>query len=156
MMAQPSENHLHFMQELKASQFAVWMVARLLSKWGYPVVIPPYHVAPTADVHEQYSDDGDLNILYKVEVKHVSVNFTNAKDWPFKDFIIDGREQYDQKFPEPKFYIVVSDDYAAVGIVDTTKTKREWFVDMRADAYGHVKAYWVCPLDLVTFRQMEM
>lgn len=149
-------NHAKFLSHLAASDAAVWLVARWLGSGGQSVRIPPTAKAPTREEWDGYVDGGDLFLEKRVEVKHLSVSFTNRKDWPFKDkFIVCAKHSFDRASPKPYVYVILNQakTHAAVVKGDTHKY---WQVGTRKDSrYDNVEQeFYLCPMDQVQFATM--
>jgi len=73
-------------------------------------------------------------IQMKVEVKHLSINFTNRHDWPYRnEVIVDGKYTYDKKTPEPLMYVQWSNDYAAYICIHVRNTRSHWYESEKYD-----------------------
>lgn len=148
--------HQAFLRDLERSQDAVWHVSRWLSRRGLCVRVPPTSFAPRAEDWRDYSDSGDLFIEQRVEVKHLSAQFTGRHDWPFPDFIVCGKGAHDRAEPKPYCYIVLSKDKQTAGIV-MGDTDHEWSVSMRKNRLapsGPPKPFYVTTPDRVTFAKI--
>lgn len=151
-----AEMHKKFLAILDQSREAVWTVAQWLSSRGYSVSIPAQRNAPTYEQRLQYSDNGDLFIEQRIEVKRLSVNFTGRHDWPFgKDFIVTSRSSYERAFPKPYCYVVLSNDKTHMGIAMCSDDDK-WTVGVRKDSRfdDMEQEYVFCPIDLVKFARM--
>ena len=143
-----ADNHTKFLEHLKESKTAVWVVARWLSERGYSVKINPTPVADKHENWESYADNGDIEINQRVEIKEVSQTFTSTADWPFgTEFIVCARHSFDRATPKPFAYIILSkcNKYAAIVMVSTHKY---WYVERRKDSrYEDVsQEFYFCPL----------
>lgn len=152
-----TENHKRFLEHLSGSLDAVWVVAKWLQSSGYAVTVNPIKKAPSADQWKEYVDGGDLEIRQRVEIKHISRNFTGRQDWAFgDDFIVCARHSYDNAKPKPYAYIVVSGDYKACAIVPAS-TAQQWRVDKRGDSRysgNYSQEFYFCPIELVQWRSL--
>ena len=84
---------------------------------------------------KDFKDDGDMCIYkgdksYRIEVKGLSCDFTNASDWSFKDFIVCAKHSYDNSTPKPYAYMILNKDKTHMGIVNT-RTYLDWGVVSR-------------------------
>jgi len=111
--------HAQFQVKLARSQVSVERMATWFRDRGDHVWIPPHTIAPTHAEWADHSDGGDLFVngeLY--EIKRLSVEFTDADDWPFPSFIVDDAGTYDRKDREPRYYYVLNESMTHAGIVD--------------------------------------
>lgn len=155
------ESHKKFKERLASSELGRWYIARWFSRLGWGVSMAPSYAAPQFEDRKAYSDNGDLVInrgerLERVEVKHLSVSFTSADDWPFKDFIVDGKESFDSKKKKPDYYVVVSNDFMALAILSVS-TRESWNVEKRADknCNGHQKDYYVANKETPLYHKLD-
>lgn len=162
------KNHEKFLEHLKTSDEAIWLVARWLRSKGKCVMIPPYTAAKKASQWKDHVDGGDLYIvdfdkngkitMKRLEVKKLGVNFTSAYDWPFRNkFIVCAKHSYDSADPKPEGYIIVSNDKNYFAFVPTT-TKNDWYVEQRNDSryIGVIQDFYFCPKNLVMFRKLDL
>jgi len=151
-------NHQRFLKHLSESEKAVWVAAIWLNSKGYPVKV---NVAPKAtrrDEWKNYADHGDLEIVQRVEVKRLGVNFNDYADWPFGDkFIVCAKHAFDRAMPKPHAFIILSNDFASVAIVKGD-TFKYWYVEVRADSrYESVEQkFYFCPIELVEFHRINI
>lgn len=156
-------NHDKFLSHLKSSDLAVWLVAKVLHGRGYSVEIPASSLAERHEDWKEHADSGDLYIWKgkeakrRIEVKHLSVNFSCRKNWPFGEkFIVCAKHSYDRAAPKPHAYIIVSQDCkTAASVFGSSKDK--WRVEQRHDSrYENVKQeFYFAPLELVKFFPLE-
>jgi len=152
-------NHKRFLQHLEKSASAVWFVAMWFWGKGYTVTMPFITMASGHEQWRDHADNGDLEVLIgnerkRVEVKHLGVCFTGREDWPFPDFIVCAKHSFDNAQPKPDYYIVLSNDKEAMGIVDTSYAS-EWTTSRRTDSRykGIDQDFYVCRPDRVIWRK---
>jgi hypothetical protein len=147
--------HQQFLKRLADSRPAVHAVADWLRARGESVIVPETRYAPSADVHEQYADNGDLFLSRGriVEVKQISRCFYFPSDWPFgHEFFIDTTERIEYFADKRVSWIIVSADYAAIGIV-LPETKPNWYVTKATSRFtGKEKRYTAVATEHVIFR----
>jgi len=151
-----------FVDDLRASDPARWLVARWIVSNGHTVIVPPIRIRPFAAVRGDYADRFDLLILdspdrlikldavgvYGVEVKHrTSLDFSGRGDFPFGSIIVDHAAAYDHKSPKPFAYVILSASLRHAAIVPCS-TFPEWTREP-LPARGRVRDHYFCPLDLV-------
>jgi len=142
-----------FVEDLKASHSAVQVAAEWLRSSGYPVIVRPTFVRPTAEERRQYSDGGDLEILQRVEVKQrPEIDFKDPRDFPFSSIIVDVCHAYDQARPKPHAYMILNASLSAAFVVKCS-TRRQWSRVERT-ARGRARDYYECPLNLTEFVRM--
>jgi len=98
----------------------------------------------------EYSDDGDLGLVQRVEVKRrQTLTFTSKEDFPFDTLIVDACHCYDKARPKPVFYIIFNYEMTAAFIVEGD-TYPYWKKVERFDTQKNRKRlFYECPLDKV-------
>jgi len=139
-------NHEKFQAHLRASNHATWLVARWLTERGRNVNVRGLHVAPRADDWQEYADQGDLEVLLRVEVKQLSADFTDAADWPFPDFMVCAKHSWDAANPKPYRYCYLNAAGTHMAILNPRKTRKSWWVVTRTDSrYDNIEQeFYVC------------
>lgn len=128
-----TENHKRFLQHLEASEGGVWKAARWLHKQGLPVKVNVSGKAPSAEQWSKYTDQGDLEVSMRVEVKNLSADFTSRDDWPFGgDFIVCAKHAYDNARPKPYAFIYLNRARTTLAIVKGESRPR-WVIKTRRD-----------------------
>lgn len=145
-----------FLADLRNSRGAVMVAAEWLSAKGYPVVVRPTFERPDASQMAAYADDGDLEIIQRVEVKRrVSMTFTSKADFTYPTLIVDACPCYDNARPKPYAYIILNRDCTAAFIVNVRETFSKWVRTEKTDRFkNRVRAFYECPMSLVTFEAM--
>jgi hypothetical protein len=152
------EARRQFLDALWYSEPARWRVARWFSTRGYAVSLPSaMHSHHLERVFGQ-EDEGDIQITMRIEVKQISSEFTCREDWPFPDFIVTSRYQFDYSRPRPHAFAVVNPSATHIGIVMTRKWKT-WTIDRRNGVAGididATKEYYIAKLDDVRFYKLN-
>ena len=84
-----------FIKDLRESRDAVMVAAEWLNKKGFPVVIKPTFERPKSSDMAEFADDGDLEIMQRIEVKRrKSLTFTSKEDFPYDTLIIDANKSF--------------------------------------------------------------
>ena len=148
-----TSNHNKFLEKLERSDLYVWYVAKWLHKLGYSVSVPVNPKAPRPQVWKEYADQGDLHVLIRVEVKAPEIVFTGKDDWPYKEFYVCNKYQYDRSEPKPQMFFIMSQDGKYAGMVNS-ETLDKWFEKEIIDDYGRKKIVYCCPLDMVKWIQI--
>lgn len=128
-----------FVSHLKDSEDARWFVARWLSGRGHTVTLKPLKIRPTSADHAEYVDDGDIQAeLGRFEVKRLGVDFTNASDWPFKDYIVCGKNAWDRAEPKPYAFVTLSSNMKFAGVLmpDPATWVVKTIIDKRYNGYS--------------------
>jgi len=151
-----SEQHEKFLQRLAASSQAVLAVARNQHRKGRTVEIPPLHFAPTAAVHEKYSDGGDLYVVTRrrIEVKHLGVNFTGPFDWPFKEVLVSSAASVERAKGSVLYYVSVSNDLSCACIIPGDTSERWYKVEKLNSVTGNVEKFYACPIACAQFEEL--
>jgi hypothetical protein len=142
----------HFARDLENSQDAVWHVARWLSGRGHHVTVRATHLRPDPSRLREYSDQGDLEIIQRVEVKHrPDLQFTSKSDFPYPSVIVDVAHAWDNAKPKPYAYVILNAPMT-VGIVVLGSSAGKWTREETWDRKRNRKrVFYHCPLDSVTF-----
>jgi hypothetical protein len=100
----------NFIKDLRESRDAVMVAAEWLNKKGFPVVIKPTFERPKSSDMAEFADDGDLEIMQRIEVKRrKSLTFTSKEDFPYDTLIIDVCHTYDKAKIKPYAYIILNE-----------------------------------------------
>jgi hypothetical protein len=151
-----SDQHEQFLQRLAASSRAVFAVAQMQHARGRTVEIPKIRFAPTAAEADDYVDGGDLMIVarFRIEVKHRSINFTGADDWPHPNVFVSNAAAVERGDNDVLYYVTVSSDCRNIAVI-SRKTRPHWhIVEKVASNTGNRERFYACPLDLVTFEAL--
>jgi hypothetical protein len=145
-------NHEKFLIHLNNSSEAVFVVAKYLYLKGLDVRINALKKSKSHSEWKKFKDDGDLFIYhkknkYRIEVKGLSCDFTDDKDWAFKDFIVCAKHSYDNAKLKPYAYFILNKNKTHIGRVKSS-TKHNWNVVSRKDnRYKNVKQeFYTCEL----------
>lgn len=147
------EEHAEFLKGLRVSDKGSLIVSLLLQHFGMKAWVNPRSDAPHHKDWREHSDDGDVTAEVIVDVKALSYHFTCREDWPFPDYIIDGKYRFDEKSPKPVLYIHLSDDYWHFGLLCVQATRRHWKISTKP-AKGKPAVNYAVDPDLVTFYKM--
>jgi len=139
-----------FVADLRASERAVERVARWLRERGYPVILRPTDIRPSAEQRAGYTDEGDLAILQTVEIKHRQFSFSTRESYPFPTAIVDNCAYFDKKRPRPCMYLLVNKEMTGALIVPVRDTLQHWRRE-RFFANGREKDIYVCPVEFTSY-----
>jgi hypothetical protein len=141
-----------FIQALQESQTYVNAVASWMAMHDCDVVIKPTLIAPSTEVRHEYIDSGDIEIRQRVEVKHISIGFTCAEDFPYPTIIVDEVHKVD-RIPRGQLwgYVIVNEAGTHVCCL-RADTKGRWTIQRRHDKKeGAERAFYVCPVAIGMF-----
>ena len=152
-----ARDHVKFNKFLKDSEDSVWRVAHWLWQRGHHVRIGRKSQEHGREEWREASDDGDLEICLRVEVKGLSAQFTGPDDWPFSPhFIVCAKHAWDLAMPKPYGFIYISKDEHHLAFLkgDTSKF---WTVERRKD--GRMEEaeqdYYFVPMGLVSWGSFD-
>lgn len=150
----------NFAQRFIDSRPALFRVAEWLHEFDYYIAIPPMFLKKKHERTEDYQDHGDMFITKndgprkRIEVKGLSVSFTDAMDWPFRDVIVSNKAAVDRGANEVNAYISLSADMDHIVIVKAD-TREHWYVEKRTPkTTGVPEDFYLCPIELVTFKDI--
>jgi hypothetical protein len=146
-----SDQHTRFQLRLVRSRPAVDVTADWLRQLGYEVEVPDMRVAPTADQHEDFADQGDIRVTQIVEVKGLGINFTGAHDWPFREVFVSSVSSVDRPMTRVMAWVNLSKDLQYAAIIPRD-TRPSWYVrEVKLSTTGNVQLNYCCPTKLVIF-----
>jgi hypothetical protein len=142
-----------FRADLEDSSRWVQKVASWLHDSGNRVVLNPVRFRPSSDRLEEYSDDGDLGIIHRLEVKHRNLSFTGAEDFPYPTIIVDAARLWDEAKPKPYGYILLNQKgtHAAVAL---GRDWKKWKKTKRKDSMRtppREREYYEAPVHTLRF-----
>jgi hypothetical protein len=141
-----------FPSDLEESQIAVWRVARWLVERGNNVTVRATHVRDTLENMADFSDEGDIEIVQRVEVKRrPDIEFRSRETFPYDSIIVDVAHAWDRARPKPFTYIILnaSRTYAAIVRGETFKW---WTKTKKRDRFKkRDRTFYECPIEHVTF-----
>lgn len=143
-----------FIQDLKDSQRAVMVAARWLLDKGYSVTVKPLRIRPTVEQMSEYSDDGDLEINERIEVKGRKIDFTSKEDFPYPSIIVDVAHSWDNAKPKPAMYILFNKSMTHIALV-RRGTSSKWSKVTKMDRFkNRERTFYECPIELVEFQKI--
>jgi hypothetical protein len=146
----------NFIDDLLASQKAVWIAAQLLVDCGETIMMRPLSIRPDIKDMSKYADQGDIFILREggwraVEVKHRTLEFTGKDDYPFPTVIVNNRHIWDRADPKPFAHIIFNKDLSVLCLV-MSETSDQWKLVEKMDyAKNRMRTFYVCPKELCGF-----
>lgn len=141
-------------KRLQHSHVAVRRTAVWLTERGHKIEIAVQSLAPRPEQWRRYVDGGDLFMDggRRVEVKHLSRQFTGKHDWPFTPhFIVNAKATHDSCERKPYCYVVWSRDLDCAAVVFAI-SEPFWTVERRHDNKLERDAeFYFCPMQYVGF-----
>ena len=111
-----------FIADLRKSKESVAVAAKWLSEKGYPVIVRPTFERPSVEQMDEYADDGDIEIVQRIEVKRrQQLTFTSREDFPYETVIVDACHCYDRARPKPYAYIIFNREMTAAFVMQEIK-----------------------------------
>lgn len=146
------EHDPEFVKDLTESQHYVWRAAQWLSGMGYNVTVRPVKIRPDAKQMGEYGDDGDLEIIQRVEVKRrQNMEFTSKETYPFSTVIVDVAHTWDKANPKPYAYIIFN-KWATACLIVKGSTFAHWKKVAKHDALrNRERSFYECPKDYCQF-----
>jgi len=145
-----------FIKDLRESRDAVMVAAEWLNKKGFPVVIKPTFERPKSSDMAEFADDGDLEIMQRIEVKRrKSLTFTSKEDFPYDTLIIDVCHTYDKAKIKPYAYIILNEKMDCAFIA-YSKNQKFWKKTIKSDRFkGRDREFYECPIEYVKFVKIK-
>ena len=149
--------YTEFKKALEGSREGVARVADWLAGMGKSVIMCGQAIAPDLSSVSEFVDHGDLYVLKRIEVKHLSAKFTGAHDWPFgRHFIVNSKSTFDKikKKNWPEAFIALNDEMTHAACLNVKDSRKDWYVQERNDKIFGPKPYYICPIKKVTFHPL--
>lgn len=115
-----------FVNDLLESKSSIWTAAQILNNIGLTVTIPPTNIRPNPEQRMDYSDNGDLVLNLRVEVKRRNLHFTSTQDYPFPTIIVDVCHKYNNPQTKPLFYLIFNQTMTHIAIIHCATTEQYW------------------------------
>jgi len=145
-----------FLEQLEESHIYVRQVANWLMSKGYDVKINPASVRENYEDRWEHTDDGDLEVRLRIEVKHRKLDFNGPDDYPYDTVLLDECYKVDGREASLYGYVILNKD-ASVAAVASKSTMNHWVRErkyVRDD--GEERDSWACPVELCTFHQLPL
>lgn len=158
-------NHARFQQRLRDSEAARWVAGPWWSCRGWVVELSPMSFSPNPDDWQQHIDNGDMYVWrpatpdqrHRVEVKHLTRNFTCADDWGYPDVILCAKHSYDRADPKPWGYMLFSGNLKHMALIRGS-SHAQWRADTTSDRdyQDRVQRTYFAPFGCVKFQRYEL
>lgn len=145
-----------FIEDLRASQKSVELVASWIRKRGTPVIIRPTFERPDQSQKFEYSDNGDLEILQRIEVKQrKSLTFVSKSDFKYPSIIVDCCHAYDKARPKPYAYVILNREMTC-GFIVMNDTFKHWQRLTKWDRFkSRDRQFYECPIEHAIFADLS-
>ena len=135
-----------FVADLRESRNAVHRASEWLASLGYPTMVMPSACRPDPSQMSDFSDDGDLQVVMRVEVKRRNINFT-AGNFPYPTIIVDVAHTWDNASPKPLSYIIFNQDMTSACVVPG-HTSTHWVKTKKHDTHkNRERVFYECPTE---------
>ncbi len=150
-------DYAEFVRDLNNSQSAVSTVAMYLQRKRQHVILPPHQVTPTPEERYEYTDEGDILVGRKVQVKGSSRDFCSVEDFGFPMITVD--ESYkieEQKKDPPLCYFIVNKSLSGAIVIDWN-TIDSWDEHKSVEPrQGNRECFYRrCPAELCKWRNLR-
>lgn len=149
-----SQRHRETMEALARSSRGVFLVAEMLHADGYTAIVPPIRYAPSAALHADYADEGDLLTIKNAkmqrwEVKRLTACFRGPADFPYPVLFVGNVERIDRAREPIEAIYALSGDLRCVAIVRRA-TGASWRKQMtRVRNSSALQHNYACPLSSI-------
>jgi hypothetical protein len=144
-----------FPDDLKESHRYVWIVAEWLSSFGHHVTVRAQKIRPSVAEMDEYADDGDIEIIQRVEVKRrPDMHFTGKGDFQYETVFVDVAHAWDKAKPKPVAYVILNAK-ATHCLVVKGDTSKYWIKRTCLDTKKkRERTFYECPIKHCTFHVM--
>jgi len=142
-----------FPERLEKSHEAVNATLFLLSDRGHRITLPPTHLRPSRSQWKEYTDNGDLEISFRIEVKHrTDLSFSSAETFPYETVIVNEVRKVEKYKVAPIWYFIWNSDLSFYAFIDAKKTRKHWTKTTRYDHKSEKECvFYECPKKYVRF-----
>lgn len=142
-----------FKERLNKSKEGVQIVAEALKSLGMEALIHPTLCRPTREQRKEYSDSGDIEVRFRVEVKRRhNIQFSGRDDYPFPTIHLDKARRVDELGKNTLFAYVVLNDQGSCMAVCGRETMKHWVKENRYDRIaGCQDEVYACPKERAKF-----
>lgn len=147
------KTHEQFVSALETSRDAVWFVAESLHAQGWNVRILPATVAKKGESRAKHMDQGDLEIIKRLEVKHrPDMDFNSLEEFKFDSVIVDEPYKIEKYAEGTLFGYIVLNKNKTGGMFIHPNTRKHWVIEPRFDSKeGKDKDFMLCPKKFAKF-----
>jgi hypothetical protein len=126
-----------------------FVVAAALKQRGHRVRIIPNTVSPNVKERWDHTDNGDLEISQRVEVKHwPNIDFLSREEVPYTNVIVDETYKIEKEHDLPCYAHIIVNASMTGGLLIPIWTRPFWFKEIRPDRReGGPREFYFCPLE---------
>lgn len=150
----PDAEFAELFYKAREVQFAM---ANNLQARGHCVRLMTNSLTPNRDKRFDYTDEGDVEIRLRVEVKHwPSIDFKSLADVPYENVIVDSAHNLERRRELPVYgYTIVNASMTGYLLIPGW-TRAAWFKERRHDRReARDTEFYFCPRDRVYFQRMR-
>lgn len=145
-----------FRERLSKSKEGVQIVAEAFKAFGLDTLIHPTLCRPSIEQRKEYSDGGDIEVRFRVEVKRRhNIQFTGADDYPYPTIHLDKSRRIDSLGRSTLFAYVILNDAGNCMAVCARDSMPYWVKEVR---YNHESGsngeVYSCPKSKAKFFQL--
>ena len=142
-----------FVDDLKESQQYEFKVMQWLSSLGYDVTKRAMRIRSDVSQMARYSDDGDLEIIFRIEVKRrTDMHFTSRETFPHNTVLVDVAHAFDNARRKPYCYFILNANATHCIQVMVKDTQKHWQKMRLLDRKkNRERTFYFCPVELCTF-----
>lgn len=149
-MVKPREE---FLGLLNVAQQNAQIVAEVLASRGYHVRILPHSISPNVEERWKHTDEGDLEITQRVELKHwPNIDFKSLDEVPYDNVIVDEAYKIDKEHRTTLYAYLILNASVTGYLLIPIWTRRYWFKkelhDGREDSE---RTYYMCAKRFLAF-----
>lgn len=152
-----AKGHDEFTRLLTNARDVAFVVAEHLTVRGHRVRVVPNTVSPTFAERWEHTDNGDLEITQRVEVKHwPGIDFQSRHEVPYENVIVDEAYKVEKAHEVPLYAYVIVNASKTGFLLIPTWTRDAWFKQRKHDKReGSMREFYFCPLARVYFQRMR-
>jgi len=153
-LRQMEEDDSGFKDDLIESHEYVWMIARWLNARGHNAVVRALRIREKIEEMDEFADQGDLEIMQRIEVKRRLFEFSSIKTYPHPTAIVDVCHTWDKARPKPYAYFILNKGATCFLLIKGATSKhwkRETFYDKTKK---RERTCYFCPLEHVSFHKL--
>ena len=145
-----------FEQNLKDAGNATIIVNDWMKKLGFDTEVLPYDITPNEESRYEYTDDGDIKMTMRVEVKQwKEIDFVSLEDVPYQDIIVDEKYKIDKRNIRTLYcYIILNVSKTKCLIIYSNTYKKWFFKELYDKKEKNYRTFYLCPKKYVKFQSL--
>lgn len=138
-----------FRSLIKNARDVAFAVASELGRRGHRVRIVPSTISPNVEERWQHTDDGDLEITQRIEVKHwPNIDFQSQAEVPYQNVIVDEVYKLEKSMTLPCYAYVIVNASLTAALFIPIWSRPFWFKKKRWDRReGDEREFYFCPVE---------